>query len=1248
MSSSLWQRVMAWMLEHRLVAAVVAALIVGAGLVMHPFDELAQRAEVLDGVPRQRVAVDAIPDIGENQQIVFTSWPGRSPRDIEDHVTYPLTTELLGLPGVRTIRSSSMFGFSSVYVIFEEGAEFYWARSRLLEKLASLPPGLLPDEVTPRLGPSATALGQVYWYTLEGRDPRTGEVLGGWDLHELRTIQDAQVRPALQSTQGVAEVASIGGHVVEYQVEIDPTRLEAYALSITKIATALRQANKDVSARTLEINRVEYIVRGIGQLRGVEDIEETIITERGGRPVRIKDVAKVSLGPAQRRGALDVAGAEAVGGVVAARHGANPVEVIEALQAKIDQLSKSLPTRTLDGGRVAKLTVVPFYNRAEVVEETLETLSDALLQQILITIVVIIVLLGNLRSAIVVSSILPLAVLASFVLMGLLGVTANVMSLAGIAIAIGTMVDMGIVLTENMQARFDAASPGDRLAALSRGAAEVAPAIITSSLTTVLSFLPVFGLTAAEGKLFHPLAYTKTFALLAALVLSLAILPALASVVFRAKPGKEELAAGPWGARFWATLASKESQRDLGLIGLGVAIIVAGAWWLGALVTTMGLAQLVAATLPTRARARARWPENLIALAGVIWLLTRAWMPLGHGASLWHNVLFVAVVCLGLSGGFWALVQVYRPLLRAILGNKLLFSLLPTAIIAFGALTWLGYDGVTGTPTSAQTTPGTLRDDLREAFPGLGQEFMPPFDEGQFLYMPTTMPHASIGQALEQLKLLDAAIATVPEVEDVVGKLGRAESALDPAPVSMFETVVTYKPEWRVGEDGERVRQWRPHIKSTDDIWDEIVAAAKQPGLTSAPKLMPIQTRIVMLQSGMRAPMGVQVRAPDLESLEQAGRQLEALLVHAPAVRAETVFAERVVGKPYLEIELLREEIARFGVSVEDAQRTLQIGLGGAALTSVLKGRERIDVTARFTRDARMGPDQLERLLVFTPSGQAIPLGQLATIKYVKGPQVIKSEDTFPTSYVIFDKIDSVSEVDAVEQVRELIESHRRSGQLVLPDGVTYTFAGSYQNQQRSQEKLALLIPIALLLIFLVLYIQFRRPSTVAIIYTSVAVAIAGGFMLMWFYQQPWFMNGSLGEGLALRELFQVSPTNLSVAVWVGFIALVGIATDDGVVMATYLDQRLEGAPPTTRAEVHEAILDAGSRRIRPCLMTTATTLLAMLPVIMSTGRGSDVMIPMAIPVLGGMLIEIITLFVVPALYCAREELRLLRERVTT
>lgn len=1226
-----WDKLLRFFLRNKIVVFVITTLIMLGGLAVQPFDW--HPADI----PRDRVAVDAIPDVGENQQIVFTRWDGRSPRDIEDQITYPLTTTLLGLPGVKTVRSSSMLGFSSIYVIFEEGVDFYWARSRILEKLNSLPPGTLPEGVTPTLGPDATALGQVYWYTLEGRD-KAGNTTGGWDLHELRSIQDWTVRYALQSAGGVAEVASIGGYQKEYQIDVDPDALAAYGVQLGQVADAVRQANLDVGARTMEINRVEYLIRGVGLVEGIEDLESTVIVARDDKPIRIRDVGRVTVGPKSRRGALDYEGAEAVGGVVVARYGENPVEVVENVKAKIAEISEGLPKRELDDGTVSQVEIVPFYDRSEVVEDTLATLSDALVQQILITIIVVLLLLGHLRSSAVLSALLPLAVLVTFVAMKAAGVTANIMSLAGIAIAIGTMIDMGIVLVENMVERLDEAGPrDDRLALIREGAAEVAPAVLTSVLTTVVSFLPVFALTAAEGKLFRPLAYTKTFALIAAFLLSVTVLPTLVHLLVWPRVERVD-ERDSWWKMLVAAVFRAEHARDWALVALGVGVAAYGLVLLGLFVVLVGVLRMTE-SLFSRAWTRfIPWIQNSIAAVGVTVLLTNAWMPLGFDESFALNLLFVATIVYVLLAVFWAFMQVYDRLLMWTLAHKALFLTVPIIFVVFGATAWLGFDKVFGwLPQSVRMNDRVV--EVSHELPGFGREFMPPFDEGQFLYMPTTMPHASFGESLDQLKLMDAKIAQVPEVEEVVGKLGRVDSALDPAPVSMFETIVTYKPEWKVNEDGERVRQWRDHIRTTDDIWEEIVDAAQQPGLTSAPKLMPINTRIVMLQSGMRAPMGVKVKGPDLETIESVGMRLEELLKEVPDIKSNTVVAERVVGKPYLEIEIDRESIGRHGLTIAKVQDAISIGLGGESLTQTVEGRERYPVRVRYMREERNSPEALRRMLIPTPDGEEVPLEQLAEVRYVRGPQVVKSEDTFLTSYVTFDKRQGTAEADVVEQAKRYLEQKIESGELEIPKGVSYTFAGSYKNQLRSEARLRVLIPIALAIIFLILYLQFRRSSTTLIIYSAVVVAISGGFIFVWLYNQPWFLDFEVFER-SMRDLFQVGPMNLSVAVWVGVIALVGIATDDGVVMATYLKQRFEAEPPTSFAEVRERVLEAGKRRVRPCLMTTATTLLALLPVITSQGRGADVMVPMAIPIVGGMAIELMTLFVVPVLYSLREEWR--------
>ena len=1263
---SFWERFLGFFVDNKLVVGILLALLVFGGLATAPF-----RWD-LSGLPRKPVPVDAIPDIGENQQIVFTKWPGRSPRDVEDQISYPLTTALLGMPGVRTVRSFSMFGFSSIYVIFEDDVEFYWSRSRILEKLGSLPPGTLPDGVSPALGPDATALGQVYWYTLQGRNA-AGDPVGGWDPEELRSIQDWTVRYALQGVAGVSEVASVGGFVKEYQVDVDSEALRASGVGIDAVARAVKSANLDVGARTMELNQVEYVVRGVGFIEEPEDIEEAVVTSRHHTPIRVRDVAKVAFGPAQRRGALDDEGAPAVGGVVVVRYGANPMEVIERVKKKIEEISPGLPRRTLDDGTVSQVSIVPFYDRTSLINETLGTLSTALAQQILVTIIVVLVLLRRLRSSLLVSAILPLGVLGAFIAMRAFGVDANIMALSGIAIAIGTMVDMGIVFSENIVAQLEKAPEGtDRSTVVKKAAAEVAPAVLTSTLTTIVGFLPIFGLTASEGKLFKPLAYTKTFAMLAALFLAMIVLPAAAHLILRAK---RKLAAEP--ARGWPAIRAEwiRPRRivDWVLVVVGVVLAFTLSKVGGFIVIVAALASLAEPLLPERWR---RLPSLLViavAVLAVTVVLADYWLPLGPGQGWLKNRVFVAAILIAVLGSFALFIWVYPRALRWCLDHKVVALGAPAAVVLAGFTAWLGFDSTFGwLPRAVRMSPPVVK--LAHDVPGFGREYMPPFDEGSYLYMPTTMPHASIGQALEQMRTMDAAIAAVPEVDRAVGKLGRAESPLDPAPISMFETIVSYKPEYRLDGDGRRAtyrfdttsgkferdgsgelvpdpdgrpfRQWRPHIRSAKDIWKEIQSAAEAPGLTSAPELMPIAARIVMLQSGMRAPMGMKIRGPDLPTIEKVGLEIEALLKQVPSIRAETVTADRIVGKPYVEIVIDREAIARHGISIDRVQQVVQIGLGGRTLTRTVEGRERYPVRVRYMREERDSVESLRGVMVPTPLGHQIPLNQLATIRYVRGPQVIKSEDTFLTAYVVFDKVADKAEVDVVEETQKFLAEQIEAGKLVLPAGVSYTFAGSYENQVRSEKSLLVLFPIALAIIFLLIYLQFRRTSVALMIFSSVLLGVAGGFLLMWAYGRPGFLDFSV-FGQNMRDLFQVHPVNLSVAVWVGFIALVGIATDNGVILATYLKQRFEAAPPKTRDDVRERALEAGTRRVRPCMMTTATTLLALLPVITSTGRGADVMVPMALPAAGGMFLALVTLFVVPVLYALVEESRLLFARVT-
>lgn len=1272
-------RIIRFCLENKLVVGLLLIFIFAWGIMVAPFDWK------LGGIPRDPVAVDAIPDIGENQQIVFTEWMGRSPQDVEDQIGYPLTVSLLGIPQVKTIRSYSMFGFSTIYIIFKDGVDFYWSRSRVLEKLNSLPMGTFPPEVQPTLGPDATALGQVFWYTLEGQD-ENGNPTGGWDLQELRTIQDWYVRYSLMSAEGVSEVASVGGFVKEYQVDVDPNAMRAYNVSLEEVVHAVNMSNLDVGARSIEVNKVEYVIRGIGFVKKVSDIETAVIKVNHNVPIYVKNIAHVTLGPALRRGALDKAGAEAVGGVVVVRYGENPLRVIQNVKKKIGEISAGLPKKTLSDGTISQVKIVPFYDRTQLIYETLETLNTALVQQILVTIIVILIMVMHFRSSFLISGLLPVAVLMTFIAMKIFKIDANIVALSGIAIAIGTMVDMGIILSENIIRQLDEADPGDsRMEVIYRAASEVGGAVVTAVSTTVVSFLPVFTMQAAEGKLFKPLAFTKTFALIASVTVALTIIPTFAQILFTEKISSQKL-------KRWISIV---------LMILGIISIFAVKWWFGLILIVIGGFQLGQRYVPSEQKKWLPYIINGFAVFVVIILLASDWLPLGPAKGLFLNLLFVGLVIGGLLFLFYLFKKYYERILRWALNHKIAFLSIPGSILIMGLFIWLGFNTFLGwLPRPIKVfKPVSF---IAHKFPGMGKEFMPTLDEGSFLFMPTTMPHASIGEVLDVLQKQDMAISAIPEVSIAVGKLGRAESPLDPAPISMIETVINYKAEYLTDEagrlltfkfdsdstdffrdevgnsvsapDGEPYhitgafirdeknqlildsggrpfRLWRPAInpelnegrnawqgiQNPTDIWDEILKAAEIPGTTSAPLLQPIAARIVMLQSGMRAPMGIKVKGPDLESIEKVGLELEQLLKQVPSVESNTVIADRIVGKPYLEIHIDREKIARYGIKLSQVQDVIEVAIGGKQITTTVEGRERYPVRIRYMRELRDNIESLDKILVSAPDGAQIPLIQLAEIKYLRGPQMIKSEDTFLLGYVIFDMKPGYAEVDVVNQAQNLLNQKQESGEFDLPAGVSYTFAGSYENQIRAQKRLSIILPLALFIIFLILYFQFKEVPTTFLVFSGIAVAWAGGFIMLWLYGQDWFLNFSF-LGVNLRDLFQIRPYNLSVAVWVGFLALFGLATDDGVVIATYLKQSFQKHEPTTIAEIREATIQAGLRRVRPALMTTATTILALLPVLTATGRGADIMVPMAIPSFGGMVFEVITMLIVPVFYSTMKE----------
>ncbi len=849
-------RLIHFCLHQKLIVFLLLAFFIAWGVRVAPFDW------DTGNYPRDPVAVDAIPDLGDNQQIIFTEWQGRSPQDVEDQITYPLTVALLGVPGVKEVRSFSMFGASYVYLIFEEEIEFYWSRSRILEKLNSLPTGLLPPDATPSLGPDATGLGQVFWYVLEGRDP-DGKPIGGWDLDELRATQDWQVRYSLLSAKGVAEVASIGGFQRQYQVDVDPEKLRAQDVTLAQVVNAVRKSNQEIGARNLAVNGVEYFLRGTGYIEKVEDLEKAVVTVRNNTPILVEDVAEVELGPALRRGALDVNGADAVGGVVVARYGANPLEAIKNTKQRIAELENALPikavidwretdtdtvaefarknniatpldpssdeawlafTKTTDRRAwpdwltTSKVTVVPFYDRSGLIGETLNTLDEALYQQVLVTIIVVVIMVLHLRTSILISAMLPLAVLITFITMKLVGVDANIVALSGIAIAIGTVVDVGIVLTENILKHLDeneakvkvgdlrsptlAEKEGRRpkiaptATVIYNAVTEVAGAVTTSVATTVVSFLPVLTMTGEAGRLFRPLAYTKTFALIASIIVALTIIPPVAHLLFGTLPK-------------WV-----KSRRVLtvGLLSIAGAISLTFSIWLGLALILLAAGLLTPVFVSGKPLRIAIFAMNFVVALTIGWLLAIDWMPLGLDRSNFTNLIFVILVIGGLLGLFRIFEMAYGNILKWCLAHKALFLSAPLLLLVAALSIWLGF------PKVFAFLPNTFGDSITETrlwkdgaekFPGLGREFRPALDEGSFLYMPTVAPHASIEEAREALRITDAAIDAIPEVSQVVGKIGRAETPLDPAPISMIETVINYVSEYKT--DTKRKHPPIPH-----------------------------------------------------------------------------------------------------------------------------------------------------------------------------------------------------------------------------------------------------------------------------------------------------------------------------------------------------------------------------------------------------------------------------------------------------
>lgn len=1108
----------------------------------------------------QHVPIDAIPNIGENQVIIFTAWPGRSPKDIEDQITYPLSVAMLAVPDAESVRGKSLFGYSFVQVTFHDSTDFYWARSRVAEQLGTAA-SILPEGVVPTLGPDATGLGQVLYYTLDPPE--------GMNLSELRSLQDFVVKYELQSVLGVSEVASVGGYVRQYQIEIDPDRLRFHNVPLDQLVEAVRKSNIDVGAKTIESGGMEFIIRGRGFIgenqdsaSAIEDIEQTVVRSRDGIPLRIRDLGHVQLGPEFRRGAIDLNGTEAVGGVVVMRYGENPRAVIDRVKEKIEQIEPSL--------HGVKVNIV--YDRTGLINETIATLTSALTQEIMITALVILLFLLHVRASLVVALTLPIAVLMAFVAMYVFGIDANIMSLAGIAIAIGTMVDMGIIVSETIYDQLadwerDGRPGGNprRLEIIREAASEVAPAVVTAVMTTVVSFLPVFMLTGRDYKLFAPLAWTKTFSLIAALIVAVTLVPLLSRFLLRTSQAKQR-------TRLFAGIA-------LAVLGLTLGLFIGDT-----LQAATGLSKILLSIV-------------MAAVFGGLgyWMASERLRPVDENPTS-RLILWI-----------------YEPLLRLFLARKGAFLLIPSLVILLGVGAWIGLPTVLKPAEKGAKLLGANLDEvpgyveLKHTFTGLESDDWIALDEGSWFYMPSLYPAASFSQAMEVLQTQDALIKEIPEVKDVLGKIGRVESALDPAPAAMIETYVMLKPtsEWREGV-------------TTQDIWEQINAVATLPGVTPASPLQPIEGRVVMLQSGIKASMAIRIYGDSLDGLADASLQVAKHLKTLPQVNASTVNPDIVLGKPYVEFKVNRDIAARYGMSTSMVNQVIETALGGANVTQTVEGRERYPVRVRYERQLREQLYEMDDLPVVSPSGEVIPLSNLATMDTTWGPGVINSEDARLVAHVSFQPSGAMGDLETAESVEQSLLAAQQENQLKLPKGYSMEPVGSFQNQIEANRRLMWVIPLVIFINLFIIYLQFRHIPISLAVFAGIPVAFAGGMLCLAF-----------------------NSVEVNTAVWVGFIALFGIAVDDGVVMATYLDQVFTRKRLETVEDIRNATIEAGMKRIRPCLMTTFTTIIALVPVIVSTGRGSDVAKAMAWPVVGGMTVELLTLFVVPVVFAGFKEFKM-------
>ncbi|MBK4722018.1 efflux RND transporter permease subunit [Azospirillum sp. YIM DDC1] len=995
-----------------------------------------------------RIPLDALPDLSDVQVILYTDYPGQAPQVVEDQVTYPLTTAMLSVPKSKVVRGFSFFGASFVYIIFEDGTDIYWARSRVLEYL-NFAAKRLPNGVTPTLGPDATGVGWVYQYVVLAKD-RT--------LAELRTLQDWYLRYQLTKAEGVAEVASVGGFVQQYQVVVDPQKLQAYDVPLTKVAQAIRASNQDVGGRVVEMAETEYVVRGRGYLRGATDIEDIVLKVDRGTPILLRDVARVEIGPDERRGLTELNGeGEVVSGIALQRYGQNALDVIRNVKDKLTELKAGLP----EG-----VSIESVYDRSDLILRAVDNLKVTLIEESVIVALVCIVFLLHVRSALVAIVTLPVGVLIAIIVMDWMGMTSNIMSLGGIAIAVGAMVDASIVMIENAHKRLEHAPPdANRAKVLIDAAVEVGPALFFSLLVITVSFLPVFTLEAQEGRLFKPLAFTKTFAMAGAAFLSITLVPVLMLLFVRGR------------------------------------------------------------IIPER-----RNPVNRL----LIWL--------------------------------------YRPLITLVLRAKI-----PTILIAIGLLAW-------------SVVPASK----------LGSEFMPAINEGTILYMPSTLPGLSITKAAELIQTQDRILKSFPEVESVYGKAGRAATATDPAPTEMFETVINLKPP----------SDWRPGM-TYEKLVAEMDKAVQMPGISNA-WTMPLRARIDMLSTGIRTPIGIKVFGKDLEEMERLAREIETVVKAVPGTTS--AYAERIVGGYYLEIDPNREQLARYGLTVGDLQDTILTALGGEMVTTTVEGRERFSVNVRYPRELRSNPDAIaSRILLHPEMGGAIPLGQLASVRLTKGPATVRTENALLSAYIYVDIRDR--DIGGyVADARKVVAE-----QVQMPAGYYVTWSGQFEYMERAAAKLKIVIPVTIAIIFLLMYLNFRRIAETLIVMLSLPFALVGGV---------WYM--------ALLGF------NLSVAVAVGFIALAGVAAETGVVMLIYLDHALEDrkrrraaeGQPMTVADLYDAIMEGAVERVRPKMMTVVAIMAGLLPIMWSTGTGSEVMQRIAVPMIGGMVSStVLTLLVIPAIY---------------